>query len=384
MNIIFAGPSLPPSAAPDHPGLIWAPPAAQGDIYRAAVRQPKAIGLIDGYFSWTPAVWHKEILWAMRHGIKVYGASSMGALRAAELHAFGMTGVGEVFESFRSGALEDDDEVALLHGAADDDYAAYSEPMVNVRATLARAVADGVLDAGQAEALVGRARELFYQQRAWPLILEGLDTAPGARLRAWLESGRVDQKRADALALVERVVAEAGEPAPPPGFHFEATALWEELTQTAGVSAGFGPDAEALSTGVLFPDAVRDVLSGDAAEARDLEWRAVLRLLCASRPEQIDALDEERIERQVIDFRRARGLLTPASFSRWLEDNDLTPRSFVALMCREAMLEDFLERAKNPATRHLFDELRVRGAYAEVKARLGKSGQAANGETIDA
>jgi hypothetical protein len=41
----------------------------------------------------------------------------MGALRAAELHTFGMVGVGRVFEGYRDGVYEDDDEVAVVHGS---------------------------------------------------------------------------------------------------------------------------------------------------------------------------------------------------------------------------------------------------------------------------
>ena len=47
--------------------------------------------IVDGSFQWTPAVWHKEILWAMGRGVHVFGAASMGALRAAELDGFGLT-----------------------------------------------------------------------------------------------------------------------------------------------------------------------------------------------------------------------------------------------------------------------------------------------------
>ena len=52
----------------------------------------------------------------MQAGIHVYGAASIGALRAAELDAFGMRGIGRIYEDFREGVLEDDDEVAVLHG----------------------------------------------------------------------------------------------------------------------------------------------------------------------------------------------------------------------------------------------------------------------------
>ena len=40
----------------------------------------------------------------------------MGALRAAELHPYGIEGVGaHYFEAYRGGEYEDDDEVAVSH-----------------------------------------------------------------------------------------------------------------------------------------------------------------------------------------------------------------------------------------------------------------------------
>src|SRR5690349_19772488 len=95
--IIFAGPSLPPKLRPAADrSLEWRPPVRQGDLYRAALARPGIIGIIDGYFEVVPTVWHKEILWAMAEGIHVYGAASLGALRAAELDTFGMKGIGGV------------------------------------------------------------------------------------------------------------------------------------------------------------------------------------------------------------------------------------------------------------------------------------------------
>ena len=76
--VIFAGPSLPPPAAPRVAGLEWRPPVRQGDLYLAALSGPAIIGVIDGYFERVPTVWHKEILWAMAQGIHVYGAASTG------------------------------------------------------------------------------------------------------------------------------------------------------------------------------------------------------------------------------------------------------------------------------------------------------------------
>ena len=94
-----------------------------------------------------PTVRHKEILWAMSRGIHVFGSASIGALRAAELAAFGMEGVGTIFELYRDGVLEDDDEVAIAHGPAEVGFVAGSEAMVNIRQTLQRAERDGVISA---------------------------------------------------------------------------------------------------------------------------------------------------------------------------------------------------------------------------------------------
>ena len=41
----------------------------------------------------------------MAQGIHVFGAASIGALRAAELDAFGMRGIGRIYEDFRDGVL---------------------------------------------------------------------------------------------------------------------------------------------------------------------------------------------------------------------------------------------------------------------------------------
>jgi hypothetical protein len=237
---IFAGPSLPPTARARLPGVDWLPPAAQGDLYRAARAGPAAIGLIDGYFGSVASVWHKEILWALDRGIHVYGAASIGALRAAELAAFGMHGIGVIFADYHDGTLEDDDEVALLHGPAETEYVALSEPMVNFRAGFAASVQAGVLTAGQCALLTECAKALFYQERSLLAVIavaerRGLSPHVAARLGAWWPDGRVDQKRLDALALQARIADHLAHPPPPfaPSWRLARTAQWETARQRA-------------------------------------------------------------------------------------------------------------------------------------------------------
>lgn len=214
---VFVGPSLgrhrPSCLGVD---LDYRPPASQGDVIAAAVDAPKAIILIDGYFEHVPAVHHKEILWALDQGISVYGAASIGALRAAELSRFGMIGVGAIFEFFESGELECDDEVALVHGPAEVNYAPLSEPLVNIRSTLSSALGSGVVEEGFADFLINRAKATFYPERSYRRLLDGLDRQEdrvGAeRLASWLPSGRLDQKRIDAVACLARATADLQRP----------------------------------------------------------------------------------------------------------------------------------------------------------------------------
>jgi hypothetical protein len=105
-------------------------------------------------------VWHHELRAALASGIPVFGAASMGALRAAELASFGMIGIGQIFRWYRDGVLTDDGAVTLLHADAEHGYRPLTVPLVNVM-HVARTLKDGAR-------LVRIAREIFYQRRTWP------------------------------------------------------------------------------------------------------------------------------------------------------------------------------------------------------------------------
>jgi hypothetical protein len=243
--IIFAGPSLPPPRRPDDACFDWRPPVRQGELYRAALAHPATIGVIDGYFEVVPTVWHKEILWAMAQGIHVFGAASIGALRAAELDSFGMRGVGAIYQAYRDGVLEDDDEVAVLHGPEELGYPPLTEAMVNIRATLEVAERRGILPPEIAGHLSATAKALFYKERTYDAILRAADAAgvPAAPLRdytAWLPQGRVDQKRLDAEAMLQTIRAHLAAGAPPlrVGYELAETVAWQAARRRVQETAG--------------------------------------------------------------------------------------------------------------------------------------------------
>jgi hypothetical protein len=234
---IFAGPSLPAALRTADPMLGWHPPAAAGDLIRLLDDPPRSVCLIDGYFDSTPAVRHKEILLLMEAGVAMFGAASMGALRAAELDRFGMTGVGIVYRLYRSGRLEGDDEVALVHGPEELDWKPMTEPLVDVRATLAAAVRRGVLSPSAAASCLEAAISLHFSERSWSAIL-GLRQGPeGRELARWLRDGAVRLKQRDALRCLAVAGSALGSPVPLRPLHTPRTCFLERLVADVGKSA---------------------------------------------------------------------------------------------------------------------------------------------------
>ena len=120
--IVFSGPTINSEAIKAIlPAAVCLPPAASGDLYRLDVKPEDRILIVDGYFQHRFPVRHKEILWAMRQGALIAGASSLGAVRAAELFPFGVRGIGRVYEMFKRGEVVGDDEVMIAHGGAADE-----------------------------------------------------------------------------------------------------------------------------------------------------------------------------------------------------------------------------------------------------------------------
>lgn len=219
-TIIFLGPSLPLADARRLIDADYRAPAQRGDIYRCLGVGATRIVLIDGIFHGSPSVWQREILSALDDGIEVLGASSMGALRGAELSRYGMVGHGTIFDWYASGVIDGDDEVALLHGDASTEFRMLSEPLVNLRATLARAVAEGVVSPEEGELLAAEAKATFYPRRSLRRLLEGPAASrwPSARrdaVRERLRELRVDLKRQDAESVLRHCAATAPSKGPP-------------------------------------------------------------------------------------------------------------------------------------------------------------------------
>jgi hypothetical protein len=216
-DLVFVGPTLRHADARALlPSALIARPIACGDVLRVLRWDLPIhrIAIIDGYFEGMAAVWHKEILLALERGIAVYGAASMGALRAAELAPFGMVGVGAIFRAYQRGAIAADDEVAVAHLPARGDYEPVGDSLVNLRFGLAAAARAGVITAATRDALLERARARFYRERSWQALLADADGVPARELEQLAAWAKPDQKAADARQLLRLLARQRTRPRP--------------------------------------------------------------------------------------------------------------------------------------------------------------------------
>jgi hypothetical protein len=356
--IIFAGPTISPSEIERELVAECRGPAAQGDVYRAALTRPAAIGIVDGYFESVPAVWHKEILWAMSGGIHVFGSASMGALRAAELDVFGMRGVGAIFEAYRDGTLEDDDEVAVAHAAAEHGFRVGSDAMVNIRATVKHARQASVIEERTARRLIEIAKSLFYPERSYAGVLDRaaseIDAGEIVRFRDWLPRNRIDQKRTDAVAML-RAMREFLEQQPDPmqvDFPFEESLHWEALRHD--VNPGTRSADE-----VVLRELQRDPARFARAIEGALAWWLAGRL--AWREGYVPAAVE--IMETSAGFCQAHGLPAPQDVADWLERNRSTRDDLDRLLLGAARLNRSIALAGPELEIVLTDYLRWTGDY---------------------
>jgi hypothetical protein len=210
LPVIFLGPTLNRAIAARICSADFRPPAAMGDVTRAAEVGAETIVLIDGVFEDRPSVWHKEILWALSNGIGVVGAASMSALRAAELHDHGMLGHGEIYEAYASGEITDDDEVAVVHGPAETGFMPLTDAMVDIRDAIGQAKAVGVLTPAAAEATIACAKAQHFKVRnlnkvVQSVLLQSHSSLQMKEILTWFANRPAGAKARDALDLLKNL-----------------------------------------------------------------------------------------------------------------------------------------------------------------------------------
>ena len=211
--IVYAGLSIHFDEAKEildsHEGIdvVYKRPIQRGDLSLALRENPDIIAIIDGVFHQNSAVGHKEILNVIDKGIKVYGASSMGALRASELDSLGMTGIGYVYHQYASGKVDSDDDVAVMLDS--ETLEALSEPLINMRYVFDNAVDENIITGSEKEELLSIAKRTFYPKRNYGQTLaeSSLDSKKKDLLIDFIRTSP-DIKKEDAKELLRLIKSE--------------------------------------------------------------------------------------------------------------------------------------------------------------------------------
>ncbi|MBQ2666617.1 TfuA-related McrA-glycine thioamidation protein [Methanobrevibacter sp.] len=211
--IVYAGLSIPFDEAKeildstDSIEVVYKRPIQRGDLSQALKEHPDIIAIIDGVFHQNSAVGHKEILNVINEGIKVYGASSMGALRASELDTLGMTGVGYVYSQYTTGEVDSDDDVAVMLDS--ETLEALSVPLINMKYVFTNAVSEGIITSDEKDELLDITKKTYYPQRNYARTISesDLDNERKSELIDFIRTSP-DIKKEDAKELLETIKAE--------------------------------------------------------------------------------------------------------------------------------------------------------------------------------
>jgi hypothetical protein len=174
MILVTAGPSA--IAIPRSEDVHIVPPLAAGQLIEYVRDDHRSILIIDGVFDQSLAVTVAEIRDCIRLGARVFGSTSMGALRAVEAAPVGMVGIGSIFSLVARGEIVSDAELALSFTT---EYRSLTVPLVNLR-HLCRLLAWSVGDSAGLTQWYEASSRLHFSERSFAALDElAGDAGPG-------------------------------------------------------------------------------------------------------------------------------------------------------------------------------------------------------------
>ncbi len=207
--VIFLGPTLKIEKAKAILDADFRPPAKKGDLVQLALRNVSIIGLIDGYFLQDYPPTPIEVYNLLRKkNVKVYGSSSLGALRAVELKKFGMIGIGKIYDLFEKEKINSDDEVAVTF----TEYSGYkSEALIDIRYNLFLARRKGIIDSNTGKIILATAKKIYFPYRTYEDILnESVKKFPEIKEKVnifmeYIVKSKKSLKEIDAIKLLHTI-----------------------------------------------------------------------------------------------------------------------------------------------------------------------------------
>jgi TfuA protein len=210
LPIVFLGPSLKLDKAKKIINAEFRPPAKKGDFIKLSfMSETRKVILIDGVFLQDYPPTPIEVFQVIsKSNFKVYGSSSIGALRAVELEKFGMEGIGKIFELYKKDIINSDDEIAVTF---DSNYNLLSEAMIDIRYNIFLAWKHQIIDKETKQIMTKLAKRIYFPYRSYDNIIEkSLDLFPSKRkfilkFKEYILTNRVSIKESDALKTLKYI-----------------------------------------------------------------------------------------------------------------------------------------------------------------------------------
>jgi len=219
--IIFIGPSLSQQKARKIFDADYRGPAKKGDLLILSASsfinlkdQPNAInfvGLIDGLFLQDYPPTPIEVFQLLSNkNFHVVGGASIGALRAVELEKFGMVGIGKVFELFKNGVTNADDEVAVTFHLGDG-ASIQSEAMIDIRFNLFIAYKKNIITKRTKHIIAKTAKSIYFPYRNYSNVIEESRTKFPELSRelhsfsSYINHHRLSLKEIDAIKVIKYI-----------------------------------------------------------------------------------------------------------------------------------------------------------------------------------
>lgn len=372
--IIFCGPTISASESKHMIHADFRPPAKHGDIISCVYNdRPDVIVLFDGVFIQDLTVWHSELNEAMNQGVTVYGASALGAIRAAEMESWGMRGVGNVFALFRDGIVESDDEVFCDYDFVQGQYIQRTLPIVNLRYILADAEKASLITQKQSRSILETAKAMFYKERTLDSILNAcrahgdLTDRDAETLSGFIRQSTRNIQKEDAIECLEALNNLAASDLETTRKNYQYDLFFEALFERdRGTKHGetYHPFYYIANDYILYGSDVEAV--NDAA---------LNRKLCTLIADHfnVDATGDEIAAEKKL-FIQKHDLAEDGNYLSWLKDNDLAEHEFDELLAERVKIEKLQEWyrtrlgfAKN--TRYLLEELKLNNQYVPWKQK---------------
>ncbi len=210
--IIFLGPSLSHEKARKIFQADFRGPAKKGDLLRASgdIDDSTIVCLVDALFLQDYPPSPIEVYQLMLNkNIKLYGAASLGALRAVELEKFGMIGMGKIFELYKKGKLTADDEIAVTF--VEGEHQLQSEAMIDIRFNLFLAHRMGIINEITKKTIAKVAKNIYFPYRNYTDILDQTQKQYPAiskdlkSFRTYIIKNRQSLKERDTIKLINYV-----------------------------------------------------------------------------------------------------------------------------------------------------------------------------------